>query len=341
MIHPLVRNKSIAIIVIGVGRCGCAIINKMVSSEYTGVTYIAVDSDSTMLNACKAEQKIFIPEAVLLDGAEQELRERLASIPDAHMAFVVSGMGGITGTKISPIIAEYVMRHQTLVIGATTSPLPDEGEQRMATAEKGLSIFLQSANSVIVIPMAELLSRATPPLKMKDIYHKADRAIIIGIESLVDTITRRGLIGVDFMDIKAVLENGGISHVGYGTATGKERARQAATRAIFSPMLGVNKLKRALGLILIIVGDNDVSLDEVSEVNNIISDCCNDNAQILFQSFYDGKAGELSAIIIGSIGRSSAKYISKKSDIGNDDFIIDDYELDTQTFIRHISSFGN
>jgi cell division protein FtsZ len=193
----LIDQKPFRCLIIGVGGCGCTILNKMIAAEYGGriqygesthyseVTYLAVDSDSVTLEACKAEQKIFIPKAVL-DESELELQEQLASIPNADMVFVVSGMGGATGTKISPVIASCAKQREALTIGVATLPLPDKGEPRMASAKRGISNLYQSANSVIVTHMDELLSEATPAFTIEDVYAGVGKVIIAGITAIVD-----------------------------------------------------------------------------------------------------------------------------------------------------------
>lgn len=304
-------------LVIGIGGCGCSVINMMISAaygrdtKYGEVVYIAVDSDSGTLAACKAEQKIFVPKAVL-DGAEPELREQLASIPCSDMVFVVSGMGGTIGTKASPIIAEYAKQREALTIGVATLPLPAEGEQRIAAAEKGLPAFRQSTNSVIVVPLAELASGALPVFKGADIYHEADRAIIIGVTGIVDTIVRHGILGLDFADLKAILDDGGMSRIGYGSATGKVRARQAVDQAISSPTLGADGLKKAAGAILIVTGGDDISLDEVAVTADVAVESCSEDTQVIFQSFYDGKEGELSVVILACAARAEMEHTAEK-----------------------------
>lgn len=298
-------------LIIGVGGCGCTILDKMIAAEYGRnakygeVKYIAVESDSDTLTACEAEQQILIPKAAL-HKANQELQEQLAAIPSVDMVFVISGMGGGTGTNVSPIIAEYAKQHDALTIGVVTLPLPAEGEQRGATAEKGLSALRQSANSVVVVPLVELAS-ALPVSKVEGIYHEADKAITTGIMSLVDAVIRHGLIGLDFADLMAILGEGGISRIGYGSTIGNNRARQAVDQAICNPMLGTDNLENSTGVIAIITGGNDISIDEVAEIADVIAKKSKEDTQVIFQAFYDGKEGELSLIVVACAERAKAR----------------------------------
>ena len=273
-------------LIIGVGGCGCAIINKMIATAYGGVTYIAVDSDFDSLKACKAERKIFISKAVLknTDEAESELQTHLADIPCVDMVFVVSGMGGATGTKISPTIAEYAKQREALTIGVAMLPLPDEGGQYAVIAEKGLPVLRQAANSMVVVQKAS--------------FQEADQTIITGITGIAGTVTRNGLLGVDLADLKEILGNGSIAHIGYASANGKDRARQAIEKATSSPAFVSGALEKAPGVILVITGDNNMNIDEVSETTDIVTGRCKEHAKILFQGFHDGKAGEFSVLIV-------------------------------------------
>ena len=338
-------------LIIGVGGCGCAILNNMLAAEYGKdrqygeVIYIALDSESATLETCKAEQKICIPKTALYED-EPELQEQLAAIPRADMVFVLFGMGGATGTKISPIVASYAKQRESLTIGVTALPLLDEGEQRVTTAKKGLSAFLRGTNSLIEIPMPALLSGTEETPAIEDVYAEADKAIITGITAIVDCILPYGrLIGMDFADLQTVFGNGGISRVSYGAATGKGRARQAALQAISSPMLGVEKLKRASGVLIVIVGDSTISLEEVSEVSNIFLEKCHEDAEVLFQTFYDGNDSALSVLVLACAkGAKDTRYgFTQRSfvDWEEEVFPIDYDALEPPAFIRWASSFGD
>lgn len=338
LLYSLDNLEPFRCLVIGVGGCGCTVINEMIAAGYGGVTkygkvtYLALDSDSGALEACRTEQKIFVPKAVLLDEAEQALWGQLASIPCSHMVFVVSGMGGQTGTKLSPLVAEYARQQEALTIGIATCPLPTEGGEYKAAAEKGLSAFHQHANCLIVVPLENVLPENVPELCSEAAYRSADKAILTGIMSITDTMIRKGLIGFDFADLKTVLENGGMSRVGYGTAIGKECARQAVDKAISSPLLGVDKLKSALGVIAVIVGGNDDGIiGAISEISGILVDSCNDNTLIFSQGFYDGKDGELSVAIITCEEADAVAWYEYM-----EAFIFDEDEFETPSFIMEL-----
>jgi cell division protein FtsZ len=337
-------------LIIGVGGCGCAVINKMIIAEYGRdakygeVTYLAVDSDSGTLTACRAEQKISVPKAALLDGAEPELKDQLAAISCVDMVFVVSGMGGATGTEISPIIADYAKQHEALTIGVATLPLPTEGAQRTAAAETGLSAFRQSANSVIVVPLAAPETCTLSASVVEGVYHDADVAVSTSIVSIVDTVIRHGLIGMDFADVRTVLDEGGLTRIGYGAATGKDRATKAAMEAINGPALTKDKLGEAQGVIIAITGDDNISLDEVTEVATAVTDCCKEDASVFFQGYYDGKDGELSVFVLACAEgtRDTRHEFPQRSFVDWEEsvFPIDYDELESPAFIRRASSFG-
>lgn len=257
---------------------------------------IAVDSDPETLANCKAEQKILVPLGVLDDSSAARELAALPSIvggADADIVFVVAGMGGATGTMLSPIIAQHAKQQGAMTFGIALCPNHYETAVSESVAKAGLSEFLLNANSLIPVPFERLA-----PNTEFGIDEGAWETVAIAISSIADSIFREGLTALDFIDFANVFGNGGRTGIGYGTATGQNRALRALARAISCPTLGLDMLQKSSGVLLVIYGDSEFSFAESSKVARSLVGRCRDDTLAHFKFFQNGKEGELSVVIV-------------------------------------------
>lgn len=305
-------------VVIGVGSYGRDAINVLRAFDLTPGNMWAKD-----LKCFAVDAKGFTS-----NDTEAVSPAAIAAIGQAYLVFIVSDMTREAEVCLARI-AECVRPQEALTVGIVPNPIGIEAEPSSSLTDSSLEKLLSHVNSLILVP------RTPPAPTAKDVC-----AIITG---LLDIVTRSGLIGLDFADVKIVLGNGGLTHFGYGAATGKDRAAKAAMEAINGPALTKDKLVEAQGVILSITGDDNISLDEVTEVTDAIIDCCKEDASVFFQGYYDGKDGELSVFMLACAeGTKDARQaFAQRSfvDWEEEVFPIDYDELESPAFIRP-SSFG-
>ena len=242
-------EKAAVIKVIGVGGGGCNAVNRMVEAGLQGVEFIAVNTDRQALNRCLAETKIQIGEKLtrgLGAGANPEVGQRAAEetldeisaiIDGADMIFVTAGMGGGTGTGAAPIIAKTARDMGILTVGVVTKPFSFEGAKRKKQAELGIGFLKRYVDSLVVVPNDKLLQNCEKNTSMLDAFRMADDVLRQGVQGISDLISDFALINVDFADVKSVMTDRGIAHMGTGKGHGENRAKDAVKSAIESPML--------------------------------------------------------------------------------------------------------
>ncbi len=298
--------------VIGVGGAGCNAINRMVQYGLRGVEFIAVNTDKQALYLAKAENKIQIGEKLtrgLGAGADpdighkaaEESREALTeAIRGADMIFVTAGMGGGTGTGAASIVAECARELGILTVGVVTKPFSFEGKVRMRNAEIGIAALKPIVDTLITIPndkLIDLVGRASLP----DALRVADDVLRQGIQGISDLIAVPAMINLDFADIKTIMKDKGLAHMGIGNATGEKRAAEAARQAIESPLLET-KIEGARGVLMNITGGPDMSLLEVNEAAAFISDTADPEANIIFGADIDEAMGDAIRITVIATG---------------------------------------
>ena len=279
--------------VIGVGGGGCNAVNRMMDAGLQGVQFIAVNTDKQALNRCKAETKIQIGEKLtrgLGAGGNPEIGQRSAEetldeihdlLEGADMAFITAGMGGGTGTGAAPIIAKASKDMGILTVGVVTKPFAFEGKKRRTQAELGLNFLKKYVDSLVVVPNDKLLETCDKNTTMIEAFNMADDVLRQGVQGISDLISEFALINVDFADVKSVMTDRGIAHMGTGRGTGENRAKDAVTSAIESPLLETT-IAGARAILLYVSGGYDLGMLEVNEIASMVEEKADENAILIF-----------------------------------------------------------
>ena len=303
--------------VIGVGGGGNNAVNRMVDNQIKGVQFLAVNTENQVLELSKADVTIQIGEKVtkglgaganpqIGEEAAQESREEIIkALEGADMVFVTAGMGGGTGTGAAPIVAECAKEVGALTVGVVTKPFAFEGKRRRAQAEKGIEFLTQKVDTIIVIPNDKLLQVVDKKCSVSDAFSKADEVLRQGIKGISDLIQIPGLINLDFADVKTIMTEQGEALMGIGIATGENRAADAAKMAINSPLLETS-IDGAKGILLNISGSANLSLFEINEAAEIISDAADPDANIIFGSVIDESLGDSVQVTVVATGFNSS-----------------------------------
>ena len=243
------QESSAKIIVVGVGGAGNNAVNRMIDENIGGVEFIGINTDSQALTLCKAPTAIQIGEKLtkgLGAGAQPEIGEKAAeenveeltqAIKGADMVFVTCGMGGGTGTGAAPVVAKISKDMGILTVGVVTKPFKFEARTRMANAESGIEKLKENVDTLIVIPNDKLLEIVDRRTTMPEALKKADEVLQQAVQGITDLINVPGLINLDFADVKTVMVDKGVAHIGIGTATGDDKAIEAVKQAVTSPLL--------------------------------------------------------------------------------------------------------
>lgn len=286
-------EKAAVIKVIGVGGGGCNAVNRMVEAGLKGVDFIAVNTDRQALNRCLAETKIQIGEKLTRGlgaganpevgqrAAEETLDEITAIIDGADMIFVTAGMGGGTGTGAAPIIAKAAKDMGILTVGVVTKPFSFEGAKRRKQAELGISFLKRYVDSLVVVPNDKLLQNCEKNTSMLDAFCMADDVLRQGVQGISDLISDFALINVDFADVKSVMTDRGIAHMGTGRGTGEKRAHDAVKSAIESPLLETT-IAGAKAILLYVSGGYDLGMLEVSEIAGMVEEQADRDCILIF-----------------------------------------------------------
>ena len=307
--------------VIGVGGGGNNAVNRMVDNQIKGVQFLAVNTENQVLELSKADVTIQIGEKVTKglgaganpqvgeEAAQESSEEIIKALEGADMVFVTAGMGGGTGTGAAPIVAECAKEVGALTVGVVTKPFAFEGKRRRAAAEKGIEFLTQKVDTIIVIPNDKLLQVVDKKCTITDAFSKADDVLRQGIKGISDLIQIPGLINLDFADVKTIMTEQGEALMGIGVGEGENRAVDAAKMAINSPLLETS-IDGAKGILLNISGSSDLSIFEVNEAAEIISEAADPDANIIFGSVIDESLGDKVQITVVATGfNSSAKSV--------------------------------
>ena len=261
--------------VIGVGGAGNNAINRMIESGIKNVEFIAVNTDRQALQLSKASSRIQIGEKLTrglgaganpdigMQAAEESKAEIAEVLRGADMVFVTAGMGGGTGTGAAPIVAAAAKELGILTIGVVTKPFTFEGKKRLNQAEKGIANLKERVDTLVVIPNDKLLQIIDRRTSIVEAFKMADDVLRQGVQGISDLISVPGLINLDFADVKTVMLNTGMAHMGIGRASGENRAEDAAKQAIQSPLLETS-IEGARGVIINITGGNELGLQEAN-----------------------------------------------------------------------------
>ena len=300
--------------VVGIGGGGGNAVHNMISSSLKGVSFIVANTDVQALKNSTAEYKIQLGEKLTKglgaganpeigrDAAQESIEQIREVLSESDMVFVTAGMGGGTGTGAAPVIAEIAKEMGALTVGVVTKPFYFEGKKRLHQAEKGIKALQEVVDSIITIPNDRLLSLASKKATFLEMLKKADEVLYYAVKGISDLIMVPGLINLDFADVKAVMSGMGLALMGTGIAQGEGRAREAAMKAITSPLLEDVSIDGAQGVLMNITSGPDLTIDEVSEAASTISESARDDAQIYFGTVFDENAGDELRITVIATG---------------------------------------
>ncbi|MBW1679072.1 MAG: cell division protein FtsZ [Deltaproteobacteria bacterium] len=342
-------NKiSAKIKVVGIGGGGCNAINTMIESNLEGVEFIAANTDLQALGSCNSSTKVQLGAQLtggLGAGADPEVgRNAMAEdvdkmkelLTDADMIFIAAGMGGGTGTGGSPVLAEVAKNIGALTVAVVTKPFLFEGKKRQRVADKGIEELKDAVDTLIAIPNQRLLVNSSKRMTLLDGFRKADEVLLHAVKGISDLITIPGLINLDFNDVRTVMSEMGMAFMGIGTATGENRAVEAAQKAISSPLLEDISIDGAKGLLINITAGPDLTLYEVSEAATMIQEDAHEDANIIFGSVIDDAAGEEVIVTVIATGFGKVEELLAKELKNNVSFISKriQEDKDIPTFIR-------
>lgn len=291
--------QSAVIKVIGVGGGGGNAIEHMVSAEIEGVEFVCANTDAQALKNSSARTVLQLGSEVtkgLGAGANPDVgrqaaledADRIRDVLDgADMVFITAGMGGGTGTGAAPVVAEIAKEIGALTVAVVTRPFPFEGRKRMQIAEHGIRSLASHVDSLITIPNEKLLTVLGKGVTLLDAFRAANNVLLGAVQGIAELITRPGLINVDFADVRTVMSEMGMAMMGTGTATGENRAREAAEAAISSPLLDDIDLAGARGVLVNVTAGMDLSIAEFEEVGDAIKAFTMDDATVIVGTVID------------------------------------------------------
>jgi len=284
--------------VIGCGGGGSNAVNRMIVEGLKNVEFLAINTDKQALMLSHANQKIQVGEKLtkgLGAGANPEIGKKAAeesreeieeAIKGADMVFITAGMGGGTGTGAAPVVAEIAKTMGILTVGVVTKPFPFEGRRRMKHAEMGIETLKEKVDTLVIIPNERLLTMVDKKTTLLDSFKLADDVLMQGVQGISDLITIPGLVNLDFADVRAVMIDKGLAHMGVGRGSGDNRAAEAAKQAISSPLLETS-IVGATGVLLNVTGGADLGLLEINEAAEIVQDAADPDANIIFGAVID------------------------------------------------------
>ena len=299
--------------VIGVGGAGNNAVNRMLDLGIKSVEFIAVNTDRQALAKSKAQTKIQIGEKITrglgaganpdigAQSAEESKTEISEVLRGADMVFVTCGMGGGTGTGAAPIVAGIAKEMGILTIGVVTKPFTFEGKKRLAQAERGIESLKSKVDTLIVIPNDKLLQIIDRKTSMAEAFLMADDVLRQGVQGISDLITVTGTVNLDFADVKTIMLNTGMAHMGTGHASGENKAEEAAKEAIQSPLLETS-IEGARGVIINITGGEDLGLQEVNTAAELIQRSVDPEANIIFGTVIDPEMNDEIKITVIATG---------------------------------------
>ncbi len=305
--------------VVGVGGGGGNAVNTMIGSGIDSVEFIAANTDAQALKANRAPVKIQLGGSLtrgLGAGADPEVGQQAAledtaaiadALQGADMVFITAGMGGGTGTGASPILARVARDCGALTVGVVTKPFAFEGRRRMRQAKDGTQELKDAVDTLITIPNDRLLAIAGKNCSMVDSFRMVDDVLCRAVKGISDLITTRGVINVDFADVRTVMSEKGMALMGTGYRTGENRAVLAAQDAISSPLLDNVSIEGARGVLINVTGPSTLTLAEVTEAASLIQESAHEDANIIFGHVIDDSLGDAVAVTVIATGFGDSK----------------------------------
>lgn len=342
-------NDLAKIKVFGVGGAGNSAISRMKQSGMKGIDFVAVNTDKQILNSIDIETKIQIGEKLtrgLGAGANPSVGEKAAeesrddiirALEGTDMVFVTAGMGGGTGTGAAPVVAGIAKEMGILTVGVVTKPFTFEGRKRTVQAELGIETLKEKVDTLITIPNDRLIQISEKRTSMLEAFAMADEVLMNGIQGISDLIAVPNIINLDFADVKSVMQDQGVAHMGIGRASGENRAIEAAKMAINSPLLETS-IDGAKAVLLNVTAAN-VGIFEAHEAAELVREAIDEDANVIFGSGIDESLGEDIKITVIATGfdplvsggvRKIANSEKKISNIKKDDGL----DLDIPSFLK-------
>ncbi|MDD5033861.1 MAG: cell division protein FtsZ [Methylococcaceae bacterium] len=342
-------SQKAVIKVIGVGGGGGNAVNHMVNSHIQGVDFICANTDAQALKSVNSRSVIQLGNALtkgLGAGANPEIgrqaalddRERILEVlGGSDMVFITAGMGGGTGTGAAPVIAEIAKEAGILTVAVVTKPFQFEGKKRRGIAEKGIEELSQFVDSLITIPNEKLLPVLGKNVSLIEAFAAANDVLLGAVQGIADLITHPGVINVDFADVRTVMSEMGMAMMGTGIASGENRAKEAAEKAIASPLLDDINLQGARGILINIAGGHDLTLSEFNEVGNVVHEFAAEDAIVVAGVSVNAELKDELRVTVVATGLSTQRQLSDtpirivKTNTGE----IDYGALDKPTSIRN------
>ncbi|MDD6064784.1 MAG: cell division protein FtsZ [Clostridiales bacterium] len=313
-------EKVVKIKVIGVGGAGNNVINRMIASGVSGVEFVAINTDKQDLNKSTCKNKIQIGEKLtggMGAGSKPEIGQKSAEesknaiaqvLEDTDMVFITAGMGGGTGTGAAPIIAQLAHDKGILTVGVVTKPFKFEGANRMRQAEGGIANLSDKVDSLIIIPNDRLKFVTDQKITFANAFGIADDVLKQAVSSISELVaySEHVIINLDFADVSAIMKDAGHAHMGVGTASGRDKAEQAAMAAVSSPLLETS-INGATGELINITGSSELGLDDVETAANIVMEAANPDANIIFGAAFDDQLEDEMRVTVIATGFDDKK----------------------------------
>ena len=287
------RNSIAKIKVIGVGGAGNNAVNRMIDHGLTGAEFYAVNTDKQALLLSKSKNKVQIGEKLTgglgvggdpeigRKAAEESIEELSEIIEGANLIYIAAGLGGGTGTGAAPVIAELARKKNVLTVAVVTMPFLFEGAQRAARAKEGYETLREAVDTIVTIQNDKLLQVIGKGTSMLEAFRVADDVLRQGIQGITELVVKPALVNLDFADVRTVMSERGIAHMGIGVGYGDNKTMDAAKQAIQSPLLETS-IEGARGILFNVIGDPTMSLIEIEEAANLIRQAADPEANIFF-----------------------------------------------------------
>ena len=310
------NNLKPKLSVLGIGGAGANAVNNMVDSGLEGVDFLVANTDAQDLATSKAQRKIQLGMALTKglgaganpevgrEAAEETLNEIIEALSDSNMVFVTAGMGGGTGSGASPVICQALRERGILTVGVITKPFDFEGKQRSKIADASLEDMKEAVDTLVIIPNQNLFNVIDKSTSFDEAFKLTDDVLHDGISSITDLITKQGRMNKDFADVKTIIGKKGEAIMGTGSASGEDRAEEAAKKAIANPLLDNVSMKGAKGILINITSSRDITLFEMDSVTRRVRDEIdpNDDAEFIFGNTYDDDMGDTLKVSIVATG---------------------------------------
>jgi len=341
-----VSGQQAVIKVIGVGGGGGNAVDHMVSASLEGVEFIAANTDAQALHRSGVSKVMQLGEGLtrgLGAGANPEVgrqaasedRDKIAAALDGtDMVFLTAGMGGGTGTGAAPVIAQLAREKGILTVAVVTRPFGFEGKRRIEAADQGIKELGELVDSLIVIPNERIMEVMGGNVTLLEAFGKANEVLFNAVQGISELITRPGLINVDFADVRTVMAEMGSAMMGSATASGPDRAMEAARGAVSSPLLEEVDIHGAKGLLVNVSAGPDMQLDEFAHVGEIVNEYASEDGTVVIGTVLDPEMEDELRVTMVATGIRKAPQISLVKDEGMDEGGADDVDYDQPTVIR-------